>query len=66
MTYKQIGKTMPTTIKKRFKVWLIKNNINQSQFALKCGFSRQYISAILNQKLYLTPKIVKTFESRDL
>lgn len=49
---------------KRFKVWLVKNNLSQSQFAKDCGVSRQYINRLLKKEFYITPKIIQMFSDR--
>jgi len=62
--YKQIGKKMPLQVIREFKVWLVRNNLTLTQFALKCGVSKQYISSLTKQRFYLTPKIIEMFDNQ--
>lgn len=47
--------------RKRFKVWLVKNNITLVEFAKKCEVSRNYIYKILNGQRNITKSVLETF-----
>ncbi len=49
--------------KKRFKRWLVDNDLTIASFSRKCGVSRQYISSVLNGKVHITPTVIATFKS---
>lgn len=56
--YEPISKQTRT----EFKVWLVRNNLTQSDFARLCGVKRQYISQIVNGKVRITDSIIKMFK----
>ena len=47
---------------KRFKRWLLDNDLNIAKFSQKCGVSRQYISAVVNGKIHVTSSVIDTFK----
>lgn len=48
--------------KRRFKIWLMDNELSITQFAAKCGVSRQYISSVIDGKIHVTPTVIATFK----
>lgn len=49
------------TAKKRFKVWLIQNNISLREFASRCGVSAAYVSKVINGKSHITEQCLGIF-----
>ena len=54
--------TMTKNAVLRFKMWLVKNNMSASDFARKCGVSRQYISSVICGRNYITKKCREIFQ----
>jgi transcriptional regulator with XRE-family HTH domain len=52
---------MSETQTRKFKMWLFMNGLTIRKFAVNCGVSAQYIDAILNRKVYVSPKVIETF-----
>ncbi len=50
------------TAQRRFKVWLIDNNLNINSFAKKIGVSRQYIERVIKGQISITPKVREWFK----
>lgn len=50
------------TARKRFKRWLVDNDLSITRFAKACGVSRQYISAVIDGKVHVTPTVIETFK----
>ena len=48
--------------KKRFKVWLVQNDLNIGSFAEKCGCKRQYIQRVLGGSINVTPHVIEVFK----
>ena len=46
---------------KRFKKWLIDNDMTQSEFARRCNVSRQYINQVLKGQSYITARCREIF-----
>lgn len=59
MTYKTF---MTPAEKKRFEIWLLKNDMSLRGFAKKSGVSVQYLSQIINGKNAITDGVEKLFE----
>lgn len=49
-------------VSREFKIWLVRNNLNQSSFATLCGCKRQYISQIVTGRVRITDKIIEMFK----
>ena len=47
---------------KRFKVWLVQNDMTVNSFAKKCGCKRQYLQRVLYGKINVTPHIIEVFK----
>ena len=45
----------------RFKVWLMKKGITQTEFAKRCNLSSPYISMIINGQRPITKRIREIF-----
>lgn len=54
--------TIKENAKKRFKVWLVQNDLTLRQFATKCGVSHQYVSQVVCGKRNITPNVIETFK----
>lgn len=48
--------------KRRFNIWLLDNNLTLTQFAKKCGCSRQYLSRSLSGERPITPTVREWFK----
>ena len=48
--------------KRRFKIWLLDNELTVPKFAKRCGVSRQYIEAIVNGKVSVTSTVIELFK----
>ena len=46
---------------KRFKKWLVDEEITQSEFARRCNVSRQYINQVLKGQSYITQRCREIF-----
>lgn len=47
---------------KRFKHWLIEQEISQVEFAKRCGISKQYLYGIVTGKSHITQKVREQFK----
>lgn len=47
--------------RKRFKKWLIENDLNYKKFSQMCGCSIAYISAVINGKRHITKSVIDKF-----
>ena len=47
---------------KRFKIWLIQNDMVLKQFSNKCGYSISYISEVINGHKPIRDDIVAAFK----
>ena len=46
---------------RRFKCWLITHNLSITQFAARCGCSRQYIHRVVTGMIHVTPSVRSLF-----
>jgi len=47
--------------RKRFRKWLVENDLNYKKFSQKCGCSMAYISAVINGKRHITKSVIDKF-----
>lgn len=62
MSKEKQGYKITPAAKRRFKIWLLDNNLSVTKFAKKCGVTRQYISAALDGKIKCTDSVIETFK----
>lgn len=48
--------------KKRFMLWLFKNDMTLTDFAKKAGCSRQYLTRALNGEITITSTVLEWFK----
>lgn len=48
--------------KKKFLCWLINNDMNQDQFAKKCGVYQVFIHRVISGKTSITDKAIRIFK----
>ena len=53
---------MTERARKRFKKWLIDENITMSEFAKRCNVSRQYIHSVVSGRNYITARCREVFK----
>ena len=47
--------------KRRFKIWLLDNDLSLPQFAAKAGCSRQYLQRVIDGKVKVTENVRERF-----
>lgn len=47
---------------KRFKRWLFEHDLSFSEFARRCGTTRQYLDNAIKGKITITPTVIEWFK----
>ena len=48
--------------RKRFKIFLVRNDLTFEAFAQRCGCKRQYIQRVISGKVNVTPHVIEVFK----